>query len=95
MNVLGLVTEANTEAELELKQAALEQLARESFDEIGRDLKQRRQRDTESMFDMLIESEQDASVYTHKELDVKLNENKKIANEKREKVFVVVFSTFI
>ena len=57
-----------TEAELDLKQAALEQLVRESFDEIGRDLKQCRKRYTmniehESMFDMLIESEQDASVY--------------------------------
>ena len=95
LDVLGWVTEANTEAKLELKQAALEQLARESFEEIGRDLKQRRKRDTESMFDMLIQSEEDASVYTDKDLDVKLNENKKIANEKSEKVFVVVVSTFI
>ena len=84
--MLSWVTEANTEAKLELKQATLEQIARESFEEIGRDLKQRRKRDTESMFDMLIQSEEDASIYTDKELDFKLNENKKIANEKSEKV---------
>ena len=77
-------------SEINNKINQINQLARESFEEIGLELKQRLKCDIESMFDMLMQCEEDPSVYTDK--DLKLNDNKKIANEKREKIFFIIVS---
>jgi len=85
------VIEANEEAKLNLKKEVLEEIARNSFKEIGRILKERRKKDTEKSFNSrLTETDNDShfeNIHKDKELMCKLKNNKKVASHMETTVF--------
>ncbi len=76
------------------RQSEIEEQSKKCFKEICKQLKHRRKVDTESFFHSLIDENEDTSIYNDKSLDEKLNENKKIARQKQEKVINLYENNF-
>ena len=89
-DVLEWIEAANKESSLNFSKEKVEDTAKQTFKDIGSILKNRRKKDMESTFDARVEECKDLPKFDtlnqDEELNKKLNENKKIAVVKQEKV---------